>query len=183
LLSKIYRIWRASATFQEVNMREPESATIDSAVMRLRIIVGALIAGCLGLAGLSIVLRGQGIFGPGPALPIISFIAAFQALATLAIRPMVLNQMLRGARQKLVRNDADSDAAWMQMFMTRTIVGAALFEGSAFFFFIAYLLEGEWWALAGGLLMVALLAVWHFPVKTKIERWIEEQCEAVRNAL
>ena len=29
---------------------------------------------------------------------------------------------------------------------------------------------------------VALLAVWHFPVKAKIERWIDEQREAVRNS-
>jgi hypothetical protein len=164
----------------ESAMGEPESA-IDSGVARLRIIVGVLIAGCLGLAGMAIVLRGRGIFGPGPALPIISLIGVVQALATLAIRPIVLSQMLRGARQRLATSDSDSDASWMQVFTTHTIVGAALFEGSAFFLFIAYLLEGEWWALAGGLLMVALLAVWYFPVKAKIERWIEEQREAVRN--
>jgi hypothetical protein len=163
-------------------MGEPESeSAIDRGILRLRIIVGVLIAGCLGLAGMSIVLRGQGIFGPGPALPIISLIAVVQALATLAIRPIVLSQMLRGARQRLAMNDSDSDANWMQVLTTHTIVGAALLEGSAFFFFIAYLVEGEWWALAGGLLMVALLAVWHFPVKTKIERWIEEQREVVRS--
>jgi hypothetical protein len=163
-------------------MGEPESeSAIDRGILRLRIIVGVLIAGCLGLAGMSIVLRGQGIFGPGPALPIISLIAVVQALATLAIRPIVLSQMLRGARQRLAMNDSDSDANWMQVLTTHTIVGAALLEGSAFFFFIAYLVEGEWWALAGGLLMVAFLAVWHFPVKTKIERWIEEQREVVRS--
>jgi hypothetical protein len=163
-------------------MGEPDSeSAIDRGILRLRIIVCVLIAGCLGLAGMSIVLRGQGIFGPGPALPIISLIAVVQALATLAIRPIVLSQMLRGARQRLAMNDSDSDANWMQVLTTHTIVGAALLEGSAFFFFIAYLVEGEWWALAGGLLMVALLAVWHFPVKTKIERWIEEQREVVRS--
>lgn len=92
---------------------------------------------------MAIVLRGRGIFGPGPALPIISLIAVVQALATLAIRPIVLSQMLRGARQRLATSDSDSDANWMQVFTTHTIVGAALFEGSAFFFFSAYLVEGE----------------------------------------
>jgi len=163
-------------------MSEPQlDAGFDSGVLRLRIVVGALIAGCLGLAGVAIVLRGQGIFGPGPALSVISLIAVVQALATLAIRPIVLSQMLRGARQRLLASDSDSDAAWMQVLTTRTIVGAALLEGSAFFFFIAYLLEGEWWALASGSLMAALLAVWHFPVKAKIERWIDEQREALQN--
>jgi hypothetical protein len=166
----------------EIDMGEPDSTAIESGVMRLRIIVGVLIAGCLGLAGLAIVLHGQGVFGPGPALPMISLIAVVQALATLAIRPIVLSQMLRGARQRSLTSDSDSDANWMQVFTTQTIVGAALLEGSAFFFFIAYLLEGEWWALAGGLLMVALLAAWHFPVKEKIERWIGEQREAVNNS-
>ena len=114
---------RPTATWLERVTSEPQlDAGFDSGVLRLRIIVGALIAGCLGLAGVAIVLRGQGIFGPGPALPVISLIAVVQALATLAIRPIVLSQMLRGARERLLASDSVSDAAWMQVLTTRTIV-------------------------------------------------------------
>ena len=164
-------------------MGEPESdSVIDGGVLRLRIIIGVLIAGCLGLAGMAIVLRGQGIFGPGPALPIISLIALVQALATLAMRPVVLSQMLRAREQRLAASESDSDTAWIQVYTTHTIVGAALFEGSAF-----SCLSLICWKENGGHSPAACswsCSLRHgiFRSKRRSSGWIEEQREAVRNA-
>jgi hypothetical protein len=164
-------------------MDEPGTeALLEKQVRVLRITVGALIAGALFLAGAALVLRQQGFQANLGPVPIISMVAILQAVGSLAARPMVLNASLRGARQKFALNGTDSDAAWVSVFTSRTIVGAALLEGAAFLFFIAYLLESQWWALAGGLLMVGLMALWHFPNHDRVVQWIAEQREAMRMA-
>jgi hypothetical protein len=86
-----------------------------------------------------------------------------------------LSAMLRSGRQNLGEDDSVSDEKWMRIFSSLTITGAALLEGGAFMFFIAYMLEGEWWTLAGGVAMVGLMFAWHFPTEGKVTAWIEEQ--------
>jgi hypothetical protein len=154
---------------------------LEKQVRALQITIGALIGGALMLAGVAIVLRQQGFQANFGALPIVSIVAVLQAVGSLTARPLVLNASVRSARQKIALSGTDSDAVWAPIFASRTIIGAALLEGAAFLFFIAYLLEGQWWALAGGLAMVGLMAVWHFPSQNKVEQWIAEQREAVRN--
>src|SRR5262245_61028014 len=142
---------------EEIEMDEPETeALLDKQVRALRITVCALIGGALTLALVVVFLRLNGFHVHLGPLPVISLVAVFQCLGSLAARPMVLNASLRGAQQRIAVSDSDSDAVWIPVFNNRTIVGAALLEGAAFMFFIAYLLEGQWWTLAGGLAMVAL---------------------------
>jgi uncharacterized membrane protein YraQ (UPF0718 family) len=164
-------------------MDEPRTeGMLEKQVRALQMTIGALIAGALILAGVAIVLRQRGFQANFGAVPIVSIVAVLQAVGSLTARPLVLNASLRSARQKIALSGADSDAAWAPVFASRTILGAALLEGAAFLFFIAYLLEGQWWALAGGLAMVGLMAVWHFPNQNKVEQWIAEQREAVKMA-
>jgi hypothetical protein len=173
----------ANGDSEEIDMDEPGTAAmLKKQVRALQITIGALIAGALMLAGVAIVLRQQGFHANFGAAPIVSIVAFLQAVGSLAARPVVLNASLRSARQKIALSGADSDAAWIPIFASRTIIGAALLEAAAFLFFIAYLLEGQWWALAGGLAMVGLMVVWHFPNQSKVEQWIAEQREALKMA-
>jgi hypothetical protein len=140
----------------EIDMDEQGTeAMLEKQVRALQLTIGALIAGALLFAGVAVVLRHQGFQANLGAAPIISMVAVLQAVGSLAARPMVLSASLRGAREKIAVSGTDSVATWARVFASRTIIGAALLEGAAFLFFIAYLLEGQWWALAGGELVSA----------------------------
>jgi hypothetical protein len=56
--------------------------------------------------------------------------------------------------------------------MTKTIIGAALLEGSAFACGVAYLLEGHPLALAGAAVCTIGVAL-HFPTTSGVTSWID----------
>lgn len=157
-----------------MNDRTP-NPFIAQQLRALQITVGTLAAGSMAFAVIAIVVHSQGVQIAIAAFPLLSIIAVVQAVALVSVRPLVLSAMLRSARQNLGDGDPASDEQWMRIFSSMTITGAALLEGAAFMFFIAYMLEGEWWTLAGGVAMVALIVGWHFPTEAKATAWIEQQ--------
>jgi Na+/melibiose symporter-like transporter len=144
-------------------------------IKALQITIGALVVGAMAMGIVAIVLHAQGLQVVIAAIPLLSLIAVLQAAAILAVRPVVLSSMLRNAREKITEQESQNDEIWMRILGSMTITGAALLEGGAFLFFIAYMLEGQWWALAGGVAMVGLMCAWHFPTQSKVTAWIEEQ--------
>ena len=70
-----------------------------------------------------------------------------------------------------------NEQCFLSVFQIRTIIGAALFEGLAFFATIAYMLEGS--PICLGLSAFLLFGVsLHFPTKSRIIHWVEGQLDA-----
>jgi hypothetical protein len=64
-------------------------------------------------------------------------------------------------------------------YLNQLIVGAAMHEGVAFFAGVAYLVEKNPIALAVALVLIAGLIA-RFPTASRVERWIEQQQEKLR---
>jgi hypothetical protein len=157
-------------------MAEPNLVS-DARLMTMRIIVGALTAGVVVFALIAIVTRALGSMPLPPALPIISVVAAALGVMTLVARMVMLPAVTNaGRRQLLGAKDVTTDQL-LTVYQTRMIIGAALMEGPAFLFLMAYLTEGIPWALVGGLLFGALMAFMNFPTRERVDSWLALQRE------
>ena len=67
------------------------------------------------------------------------------------------------------------------LYSSNLIIGAALNEGLTFFAAVAYLVEKNPIALGLALLLIAVLIA-RFPTAGRVERWIEQQREKLRDA-
>jgi hypothetical protein len=74
---------------------------------------------------------------------------------------------------------AERDARYLlPVYQTKTIIGAAMFEGLGFFATIAYLIERN--PISLGVAIFAIFGVAaHFPAQGRIVGWVERQLEAV----
>jgi hypothetical protein len=66
-------------------------------------------------------------------------------------------------------------------FLTQLVLGAAMNEGAAFFALVAYLIEKNPIALALAVVLIAGV-IFRFPTSGRVERWIEQQREKLREA-
>jgi hypothetical protein len=145
----------------------------------LQITIGALLIGAAFFAGVAAYMQPQVHFKFG-LFPIFSIVAVGMALVILFIRPFLLTRRVRFALRQLDPSAAALDATWMPIFGEYTITGATLVEGPIFLFFTTYVLEGEWWTLAGGIVLMGLMALFHFPTHERVDRWIAQQRQAAR---
>ena len=146
----------------------------------MRIIIGALLMGILTFAVVAAITRAQGNMPPLRGEPIVSYVAAGQGVIILLLQAIVPAAIATGMRKSLPAEPEVTPERWLAVYQTRMIVGAALLEGAAFTFLIAYLIEGRPWTLAGGLVCAALLAVLYFPTRERVERWVAAQREALQ---
>ena len=68
---------------------------------------------------------------------------------------------------------------WSKAYLTQLIIGAAMIEGVAYFAGVAFLIEKNPIAMGVALLLVAGVVAL-FPTVNRIERWIEQQQEKLR---
>jgi hypothetical protein len=171
---------RTAAADSDLVMKVGDSETIvQKQSAGLQITIGALLVGAAFFAGVAAYMRPQVHFKFG-SFPVFSIVAVGMALMILIFRPFVLSGRARAARCQLDQSAAALDAAWMPIFGDYTITGATLVEGPIFMFFITYVLEGEWWTLAGGIALMGLMAIFHFPTRERANRWIAQQRQAVQ---
>jgi hypothetical protein len=160
-----------------VSNSEPD--VVPQALVRnLQVVVGALVGGVLIAAVIFFVVRSQGPAPMANQLPLISFLAVGFAAMMIALRLVMIPVLAKAGRAKLMPNSDVSTGQVFGLFASRTIMGAALLEGSAFFFLVAYLVEGQPWALGGGLIMAGLIAVLQFPTRTSVENAIAADRQA-----
>jgi hypothetical protein len=172
---------------------------VSKRVWVLQIIVAALVAGCVFFLVIVLVSHGSAVGGAiGDGLtPLAWFALSFLALmaVTRVVVPAAIvrhgrRTIARGtfslsrARQLPLQGDREEleqmgDAGRLfVLYQTKTIVGAALIEGVAFFMMIAYLAERQ--ALALGIAIALILAVAaHMPTRTGVVHWIEDQLRLV----
>jgi len=118
---------------------------------------------------------------------------AFAGLA-IAARFIVPAAMIAAGRRRIAEKQASNDAArpgkavelnadMEQLYclnQTRTIVGAAIIEGTTFFLLIAFLMERQPLALAVAAALIAGIFA-NIPTESRVESWIENQLQRLDN--
>ena len=159
-------------------MTEPESGVPDDRLWALQIIIAALIGGILIFAGIDVVLYTRGMVPTAPGSDVIAYVAAGYAVAVLGAWQVVMRTMAAAARRKLLAAPEVTTQLVIALHAGRMIIGAALWEGIAFFLLVAYFITGQPWTFAGGLVCAALVALLHFPTRPRVEDWVAATREA-----
>jgi hypothetical protein len=159
-------------------MTDPGSDDLMSARVRvMQVVVGALLFGVAFFALIAVSIRQQQN-NPPPAVPMISYMAIGFAVAVFAARLFVL-PMVQAAAQKNPALQAGTDLnRWLTLYLTRMVVGAALFEAAAFLSLMAYMIEGTPWTFVLAALLWFAMAWLHFPTRERVAAWIAEQQDA-----
>jgi len=162
-----------------------ENVLLPQRILTMRIILGALIAGCLAFMAVAVVVR-QGMQGAPPDLPIMTYLSFAFAVVDTAISFFAPDFFIAAERRKMIHGmplnapeASNSSADFVKLiglYQTRMIISAALIEGCVFFFIIAYLLEGYLYCLFGALVLLGIMAT-KFPNRDGVERWVEAQRE------
>jgi hypothetical protein len=162
-------------------MSRPEDNGVSEQQLRaLRIVIVAQMAGSLFFAGIDIVLWAQGMvpFVPNN-VPMVSYVAVGFAIVILSARFVLMRVTDAAARKQLLAAPKVTTKQVVDRYGGRMMTGAALLNGGAFFFLIAYLLEGQPWTLAGGLAFALLIGLVHFPTRQRVEDWVAATRAAV----
>ena len=170
------------------------------AVRVQQFIIVALILGCLTFGVILIVENGQdGLAVNPPATPMITYIALFNAVVVLIVFFVARSIMAAKTRREalaIAKNElgdsrdalstknlfssSDVVRVLLRGSQVRLLVGAALFEGGAFFCLIAYLAEDHPLALAAAFFLVLCIAL-QFPTKARVASWIMQQAQSIYN--
>ena len=168
------------------------SVLIDKTLQTLRIIVCVMVVGLLTMIAVSASMGPLQAKPAAPAapvqvpadakLPVITVLALLMAATLVPLSVAlsgIMTDSLRKKRAAAASKDKEDVPALMTIFQTKTIIAAALTEAPAFFAAIAYLIEGNPMALALAGLLTAIVAM-RFPVRPRVEHWLEGQIERLR---
>ena len=115
-------------------MSESTEDSLPTAMVRsLQIVIGVLILGVVTLAVIAAIIRSQGPPANVPPVPMVSYIAVGFAVVMVINRFVLIPAIAKSGRKKLLAAPIVTTKQLMEQYMSRTIVGAALLEGSAFF--------------------------------------------------
>ena len=174
--------WREAATKQ---------------VRVLQIIVGALVAGVVFFLMIVLIICPPANLAPG----MLTAVAVIFAGAMLITYPVVLRIPVATACRQILAGTFRIVDSWkcgslgtsdlgasdrgiglsdvqclLSLFQRKTILGAAMIEGCAFFAVIAYFIEGGFVSLGlAGALLAGLAA--HFPTLSRVTGWVDRQIE------
>ena len=146
-----------------------------------QIIVFAL---AMGISSFAVVAIMQGLSREPDDTRMLTLMACGLSLVALVASAIVPRMIVAGQRRRLAAaagpltalpsETSDQEQPLAGLFQTKTIVGAALFEGAAFFALFAFLAESQPLALAAaGVMLLGVLS--HFPVRGRVETWFEQQ--------
>jgi hypothetical protein len=153
-------------------------------VRTTQLVCATLLCSVLVVCGICVVI----VENNGPlalaAAPAISTVALVLLAFTFPLGLIVPNVMLRAAVQRIAagtwtgpkgvdpRAYASDDARLLASRQRALVVSMALMEGSGTMGAMAYMLEGEWLALAAVGVSVVLM-LWQFPTRASIRDWLE----------
>ena len=177
---------------------------IGPQVLTLQIVVAALVAGCLFfLAIVVFMVQIRDAQAVGGDSPLMTYIGMGFACTFVVARVVILRIIESRARKRIADGtwqvpeslqplQHPVNAKWVEqaerlgdrgklliVMHIRTIVGAALLEGSAFFLLITYLIEQSPLALAAAIVLIIGVAL-HFPTRSSAVHWIEDQLAAIK---
>lgn len=153
-------------------------------VRNLQIVIPALSLGALIFLVIALVIQTTGGGNaPQDGLPILTLVAFFMAVSCLAAHFIVPNIIATNALRQRKQTDIAAPSRsrdefdvrqFAQVYVSKTIIAAALLEGASFMAITAYLLEGNLLCVALALLLIIGIAT-HFPTTSKVATWIEEK--------
>jgi hypothetical protein len=181
-------------------MSQPERSWQDEVgqhVLTLQIIVAALTLGCVIFLGIVSMVGSPRAAADASDLALISWTALGWAGCALVLRMIVPPIVVARGREKILRGVAqpafppqEQYQAFLErtgdagrlfgLYMTRTIVAAAILEGATFFLLIAYLLERNVWAVAAAVAFIFLIAS-HLPTRHGVVHWVEDQLDLLEH--
>jgi hypothetical protein len=170
---------------------------VAKSVWPLQIIVAALVAGCGFFLVIVLAVGGPAAGNAGDERPlVVSYLALAFLVAVIAARCIVPVVIVRTGRRNIAQGtfpttqtpardepqpspSPERDAAMLlTLFQAKTIVGAALIEGVAFFMLIAYMVERFTPILAVAVVLILVIAA-HMPTRSGVVHWIEDQLRLV----
>jgi hypothetical protein len=184
---------------------EADSHRIAGTTRTLQIIVTALVLGLLSFLVTILFVRvpeppkppagagGTAVAAPSAiaALPVLTVAAFTFSVVLLPLSLLVPRLVVDASRKQITRGawtpgrqsgatpgptPATNVGKLAQVYVTQTIIGAAMNEGPAFFALIAYMLERS--PIALGLFVVLLIGVaLRFPRRAQVELWIDNQVD------
>lgn len=168
---------------------------LRTAVLNLRVIVGALMAGCLVFLGIAVFAVESPVDADRPA--VLTWVGLAVAAWAVVARLVVPRFIVAAARKRIVREappaqggavqdagrEADRDRARLvqdlaAVYRTKTIASAAVFEGATFMLTVSYLIERSPVSLGSALALIVVLAA-HLPTRSGVVRWMERQLRLV----
>jgi len=150
----------------------------------LHIIVGAMCAGVAAFLAVTLIVVPQADQA-APLLPVsLTLVVTIFVVAGLVVRLLVISLVTTKARREIAAGTSDARRSdgqrFVNVFQTRTIISAAMFEGWAFLAVIAYMIERSPTCL--GLSAFLLFGVsMHFPTPSRIIHWVEGQLDATEH--
>jgi hypothetical protein len=164
----------------------------DRLLRSLQIIVAALALGSLVFLVVALVLAQQDVM-PAAWNRSIRFLPILVACGVAVIRWGVMMLVAASGRRRILagkfqvtRQPADprmvaflerggDRARLFMVHFLRTIVGAAMLEGTAFFVLLMYLAIDRWpWNLAVAGVLIGLIVL-HFPTRGSVDAWVDHQ--------
>ena len=145
---------------------------LPAQLLTLRVIVAAMVSGCVVFAAIALVVAGGQLAEPG----LFTYAALAMGLSAVVARLVVLPAVDAAAVQRIAASGAQADdgIALLAQLQTRTIIGAALLEGPVFLLLVAFLAERSALALvAAGVVLLWLAS--QFPMHAGAANWIENQ--------
>lgn len=152
-------------------MNAPQPINPEMVGRQAMIVVGALLTGMLMFACVTAVMAKD----PAENAPaILSLIGLSSAGLTVLLRLIVPSSIVSQAVSKLNAESDDQSARQVLagLYLTKTIIGAALLEGAGFFNLVAYLLTRSPWNLGAAGVMAALMAI-TFPSQSQFDSWAD----------
>ncbi len=168
---------------------------LRTTVLNLRIIVGALIAGCLIFLGIAAFAVDFPVDADRPA--VLTWVGLAVAAWAVLARLVVPRFMVAAARKRIVREapptqgdavqdegrEADRDRERLiqdlaAVYRTQTIASAAVLEGAAFMLTVSYMIERSPVCVGVALALIVVLAA-HLPTRAGVVRWMERQLRLI----
>lgn len=174
-------------------MSDPEPAKIPAQKLRaLQIVIAAMLMGVVTFLLVAAVVRSTMPAGDqakdGPEL-IITWVAVVVAIGSVMAASLLPGMVVRAGRRRLAldisgRDGTDApdgtavEAELVKLFSIKTIIGGAALEGAALFAIVAYLVEGNLYAVVAAVALALLLA-YHLPTQARAADWLDLQCRAL----
>ncbi|MEZ6070185.1 MAG: hypothetical protein R3C10_07860 [Pirellulales bacterium] len=164
---------------------------LPALVRNLQIIVGSLTSGALTFLIIAIiksVFIDEGV--ERGEMELMAYLAFGFATVALVARAVVPHIVTLAGRRHIIRRESSSGLvaistdkrsrpvpvvdALLNLYVTRTIIGAAIIEGAAFFALVVAIIEQQRYCLMLGGVMIIGIAL-HFPTRARVTQWLETQ--------
>jgi hypothetical protein len=175
---------------------EPIHQRLRAIIRTLQIIVLSLAVGALTFLVVVVFVIEPPPAGAGGQMiaPTLTHVSLAFAVLAIAARLFIPNAIIAAGRRRIADKPTSSGTARPSMavepiadieqlynlYQTRTIVGAAMIEGTTFFLLIAFLIERQPLALAVAAAFIAGIFA-HMPTESRVESWIEGQLQRLEN--